>query len=147
MTTTFFLVRHAAHDRVGTVLCGRMPGVRLGEVGRAQARAPGRALRERDRRVRADEPARARAETAEPIAARLGQTVERSEALLEIDFGAWTGSPSRSSTSDPRWAAWNRPARSTARRTARRMLEAQARIVARHGAPAQACTASRRWCW
>ena len=37
MTTTFFLVRHAAHDRVGTILCGRMPGVHLGAVGKAQA--------------------------------------------------------------------------------------------------------------
>ena len=37
MTTTFFLVRHAAHDNLGAYLAGRMPGVRLGEAGLAQA--------------------------------------------------------------------------------------------------------------
>ena len=37
MTTMFFLVRHAAHELVDRVLCGRMPGVNLGEEGRAQA--------------------------------------------------------------------------------------------------------------
>ena len=37
MTTTFFLVRHAAHDNLGGYLAGRMEGVRLGPDGRAQA--------------------------------------------------------------------------------------------------------------
>ena len=37
VTTTFFLVRHAAHDNLGAYLAGRMPGVRLGEAGSAQA--------------------------------------------------------------------------------------------------------------
>ncbi|MDR6758664.1 broad specificity phosphatase PhoE [Mycoplana sp. BE70] len=38
MTTTFFLVRHAAHDNVGRFLAGRAGGVALSEPGRAQAR-------------------------------------------------------------------------------------------------------------
>ena len=37
MTTTLFLVRHASHDRLGRVLCGRMPGVGLSRDGRAEA--------------------------------------------------------------------------------------------------------------
>ena len=36
VTTTFFLVRHAAHDNVGGYLAGRLPGIRLGEAGRAK---------------------------------------------------------------------------------------------------------------
>ncbi|RUV20061.1 histidine phosphatase family protein, partial [Mesorhizobium sp. M5C.F.Ca.IN.020.32.2.1] len=35
MTTTFFLIRHAAHDNVGAYLAGRMAGVCLGDTGRA----------------------------------------------------------------------------------------------------------------
>ena len=34
-----FLVRHASHDRLGRVLCGRMPGVHLSAQGRAEAEA------------------------------------------------------------------------------------------------------------
>ena len=34
-----FLVRHARHDRLGRVLCGRMPGVSLSAEGRAEAEA------------------------------------------------------------------------------------------------------------
>src|SRR4051794_41277214 len=37
MTTTFFLLRHAAHDNLGSYLAGRTPGICLGPAGRAQA--------------------------------------------------------------------------------------------------------------
>src|SRR5690606_2894484 len=47
MTTTFFLLRHAAHDDVGSYLAGRSPNVVLGPDGRAQAlRLAGRMRRE-----------------------------------------------------------------------------------------------------
>ena len=60
VTTTFFLVRHAAHDRVGRVLCGRMPGVqpRRGRAARRRGALAERLARERDR-GRPVEPARA----------------------------------------------------------------------------------------
>ena len=38
MRTIFHLIRHAAHDRVGTVLVGRLNGVHLSLAGRAQAK-------------------------------------------------------------------------------------------------------------
>ena len=45
--TTFFLVRHAAHDRLGKVLCGRHAGVGLGKpVARQAARQAAEAARE-----------------------------------------------------------------------------------------------------
>ena len=37
MSTTFLMVRHAAHDDVGSYLAGRMEGVKLGAAGLAQA--------------------------------------------------------------------------------------------------------------
>jgi broad specificity phosphatase PhoE len=124
VTTTFLLVRHAAHDRVGAVLCGRMQGVRLSEDGRAQAQR----LAER---FAADPIASVQAmETAEPIAVRLGQAVERSDALLEIDFGAWTGTSFEELDQDPRWAAWNRARAVNRPPYGETMLEAQGRIVA-----------------
>ncbi len=129
MTTTFFLVRHAAHDRVGTVLCGRMPGVTLGAPGKEQAqRLAHRFARETVASVQTSPLERA-VETAEPIAARTGQPVEVCEAVTEIDFGSWSGVSFEVLAQSPGWAAWN-----TARFVSRppdgeTMLEAQARIV------------------
>ena len=129
MTTTFLLVRHAAHDRVGTVLCGRMQGVRLSEDGRAQARRLAERLAADPIASVQASPLERAVETAEPIAVRLGQAVERSDALLEIDFGAWTGTPFAELDQDPRWAAWN-GARPVSRPPyGETMLEAQGRIV------------------
>ncbi len=129
MTTTFHLVRHAAHDRVGTVLCGRMPGVHLGMFGKAQAeRLAERFANENVASIHTSPLERA-VETSEPIAARLGQPLEICEDIAEIDFGAWSGTSFEALAQDPRWAAWNN-ARSNSRPPyGESMLEAQARIV------------------
>jgi broad specificity phosphatase PhoE len=129
VTTTFFLVRHAAHDRVGSTLCGRLPGVALGSVGKAQAgRLSERFANENVVRILTSPLERAM-ETAEPIGARIGQPLERCEAITEIDFGAWAGMSFEALTHDSRWAAWNF-ARSVIRPPeGETMLEAQARIV------------------
>jgi probable phosphoglycerate mutase len=105
--TTAFLVRHAAHDRVGSVLCGRMPGVALGEEGRRQAaRLAERLARERIAAVHTSPVERA-AETAAPIARRLGLTPRPCAAITEIDFGAWTGLGFDALRDDPAWHRWN----------------------------------------
>ena len=129
MTTTFHLVRHAAHDRVGTVLCGRMPGVHLGTLGKAQAeRLAERFANENVTGIHTSPLERA-VETAEPIAARLGQRLEIRQDIAEIDFGAWSGTSFEALAQDPRWTAWNR-ARSNGRPPyGETMLEAQMRIV------------------
>jgi probable phosphoglycerate mutase len=128
--TTLFLVRHAAHDLVGKALCGRMPGVKLGEEGRAQAeRLAARLSRETVAAVQASPLERAR-ETAEPIARHFGVGVEVAEAVNEIDVGAWTGKPFDELRDDPRWTLWN-SARSVARAPGgETMLEVQARTLA-----------------
>ena len=129
MTTTFFLVRHAAHDRVGTILCGRMPGVHLGSLGKTQAeRLAARFVNENIAGIYTSPLERA-VETSEPIAARLGQPLEICEDIAEIDFGAWSGTSFEELAQDPRWSAWNR-ARSNSRPPyGETMLEAQMRIV------------------
>jgi broad specificity phosphatase PhoE len=129
VTTTFFLVRHAAHDRVGTMLCGRMPGVRLGETGKTQARRLSeRLVRESVACIRTSPLERA-LETAEPIAARIGEPLEICEAIGEIDFGAWTGMSFEALEQDPRWTAWNNARAVSRAPEGETMLEAQGRIV------------------
>lgn len=107
MTTTFFLLRHAAHDNVGGFLAGRSPGVRLGEDGRAQAAR----LAERMRRESFDaiyaSPRERAAETAAAIAQVAKVPVERAEALDEIDFGSWSGKDFDTLNTDPAWRRWN----------------------------------------
>jgi probable phosphoglycerate mutase len=130
VTTTFFLVRHAAHDRLGRVLCGRMAGVSLGEIGRAQAlKLAERVSRETIAAVYTSPLERAR-ETAAPIAARLGLDLQIAPEIDEIGFGDWSGLTFDELGRDPRWASWN-TARSVARPPGggETMLEAQARAV------------------
>ena len=129
MTTVFHLVRHAAHDRVGSTLCGRIPGVSLGALGREQAGRLGqRFARESIASVQSSPLERAR-ETAEPIAAGTGCSVEINEGIVEIEFGTWSGRTFAELDGDPAWTAWN-GARAFARPPGgETMLEAQSRIV------------------
>jgi broad specificity phosphatase PhoE len=107
VAATIFLVRHAAHDRVDRVLCGRMPGVGLGEAGRRQAEALARRFADAAVDAVWTSPLDRARETAEPIAGRLGLPVRTSDGLAEIDFGAWTGLPFDALRDDPRWRRWN----------------------------------------
>lgn len=114
VSATIFLVRHAAHDRVNSLLCGRMPGVALGERGRRQAAAlANRFAAEGIEAVYASPMERAQ-ETAAPIAARLGLDLRTEQGVTEIDFGAWTGRSFDSLADDQDWAFWN-AARGSAR--------------------------------
>ena len=130
MAATLFLLRHAAHDRVGSILCGRMPGVSLGETGRSQAiLLAARMARENLSAVYSSPLERAR-ETAAPIAAALHRPIECAPGMTEIDFGAWTGRSFATLEGDPAWLRWN-----TARATAgvpggETMRQAQERAVA-----------------
>jgi len=124
-----FLIRHGSHDRLGRILCGRMPGVSLSATGRAEADALARRLAGSGAGTLRASPRARTAETAAPIAAALGLPVETEPGLDEIDFGAWTGRTFDALADDPLWSAWN-----TARATARppegeSMVEAQARVT------------------
>jgi probable phosphoglycerate mutase len=129
VTTTFFLVRHAAHDRVGTILCGRMPGVVLGELGNAQARGLARRFADENIACVLTSPLERAVGTAGPIAARLGVSLTYCEDIIEIDFGTWTGKSFDALSNDAHWSAWN-SSRSTNRPPeGETMLEAQRRVV------------------
>ncbi len=129
MTTTVLLVRHASHDRLGRVLCGRMEGVSLSAAGLAEAVRLAAGLRaERPAAVYSSPAGRAR-QTAEPIAVACGLPVLVDAGLDEIEFGEWTGAAFSDLAGDPRWQAWNE------RRAANRppggesMQEVQARLA------------------
>lgn len=105
--TTFFLVRHATHALLGRVLVGRTPGVGLDDQGWAQAADLARRLAgESVTQLQSSPRDRAR-ETAEPIARRLGLSLEIEPAIDEIDFGAWGGRPFAELEAEPGWGVWN----------------------------------------
>lgn len=154
-----FLVRHASHDRLGRILCGRMPGVSLSEQGRAEAEALADAL---GRRIESEAPlltpverqegggapasgenpaAESAAirvlsspqtrtqETAAPLAHRLGTQVETADEIDEIEFGAWTGRAFADLDAEPAWATWNAERASAHPPGGESMGEAQARAL------------------
>lgn len=105
--TTIFLVRHAAHERVDRILCGRMPGVSLGETGRSQAARVAESLSGQRLAAVYSSPLERAQETAAPIAAAAGLAVETAAELNEIDVGDWTGRSFAELDPDPRWQRWN----------------------------------------
>lgn len=128
--TTFLLLRHAAHDNVGGFLAGRMPGVRLGEAGIAQARRLGERLRRERVALLYCSPRERARETADALAACGLPPPQVVEALDEVDFGAWSGSSFDKLSKDPAWRAWNER-RSLARTpNGERMIDVQGRVLA-----------------
>lgn len=106
--TLFLLLRHAAHDEVGSFLAGRMPGIVLGEAGRAQAaRFAERLKRERLTALYCSPRERTR-QTAEAIASANGLAPPRLlDELDEIDFGDWSGKTFAELDADEAWRRWN----------------------------------------
>jgi probable phosphomutase (TIGR03848 family) len=103
------LVRHGQTPTTGSVLPGRAPGLHLAEAGQAQAQAAAErigALKRIDA-VYASPLERSR-ETAAPIARARGLRVRTDRALLECDFGAWTGRPLKELQKLPEWTTVQR---------------------------------------
>ncbi|MCW2285341.1 broad specificity phosphatase PhoE [Rhodoblastus acidophilus] len=128
---TILLVRHAAHDNVGGFLAGRMPGVRLGAAGRAQAERLAKRLASEKLDAVQTSPRERTRETAEAIAraSGLGEACI-ADGLDEIDFGAWTGKTFDALDADPAWRKWNEQ-RAMARTPAGDSMEqVQARALA-----------------
>jgi broad specificity phosphatase PhoE len=107
VTTTFFLVRHAAHDNVGGFLAGRTPGIRLGGDGKAQAARLAERMKREDFTAIFASPQQRALETAAAISAVSHLPVEEASALDEIDFGAWSGQDFDALNRDPAWRRWN----------------------------------------
>lgn len=129
MTVTMLLVRHASHDRLGRVLCGRMGGVTLSEQGRREAEALGRRLAGRDLAAIYSSPLERTRETAQALAAPHGLAPEVDPDLDEVDVGAWAGRAFDELSGEPGWDLWNR-ARATARAPGgEAMADVQARVA------------------
>jgi probable phosphoglycerate mutase len=126
---TFYLIRHGAHDLLGRAMAGRMPGVHLNADGQRQAEQLAERLAAAPIRAIYSSPLERARETAAPLAARLGQPVQISEALGEIDFGDWTGHTFEELREIPRWQQFNSYRSGTRIPQGELMLEAQARIV------------------
>ncbi|MGT2478395.1 histidine phosphatase family protein [Methylobacterium oryzae CBMB20] len=137
-----FLVRHGSHDRLGRILCGRMPGVSLSAAGRAEAEAVARRLAGSGAATLLASPRERTAETASPIAAALDLTVETEPGLDEIAFGDWTGRAFDDLAADPLWGRWNTARAATRPPGGESMAEVQGRVgrvldrLAEDGAPA-----------
>ncbi|MER9118363.1 histidine phosphatase family protein [Mesorhizobium sp. M0954] len=130
MTTTFFLVRHAAHDNVGRYLAGRMAGVCLGEAGKAQAsHLADRMAREAIAAIFCS-PRERTQETANPIAlaCNAGEIAIRDE-LDEIDFGTWSGKTFEELNQDADWRVWNDQRQQARTPSGETMLDVQQRVV------------------
>ena len=130
MTTTFYLVRHAAHDNVGGFLAGRTPGIRLGVDGRAQAERLGQRMRREQFDAIHASPRERTQETAQAIVAgREPMPVHTAPELDEVDFGEWSGGTWEVLNQDQRWRNWN-SVRSLARTPGgESMLDVQWRVL------------------
>lgn len=127
--TTFLLIRHATNDFVDKALAGRLSGVHLNEEGRRQAEI----LAERLQHVTIDSiyssPLERALQTAEPLARRMGLTIQLREKLLEIETAEWTGKTFDALAGDPQWKRFNSLRSATRCRGGEHMLEVQLRIV------------------
>ena len=124
------LVRHGSHDRLNRILCGRMPGVSLGEQGRREAEALAPALAGFGASALLSSPRTRTLETARPMAKALGLAISEEPGLDEIDFGDWTGRPFAELAADPLWQAWNAHRANNRPPRGESMGEAQARALA-----------------
>jgi probable phosphoglycerate mutase len=106
-----------------------MPGLRLTDTGTRLAEAlAARLAGEAIEAVEAS-PLERTMDTAARIAAAAGCRVEPAEALIEIDFGDWTGRSFDELADDPDWHFWNARRGAACCPGGERMADVQARFV------------------
>jgi probable phosphoglycerate mutase len=127
--TVVHLVRHAAHGVLDHVLAGRMAGVHLGDAGRTQAERLAGRLAGMPVTAIQSSPLERTLETADVIGCRLGLAVEPVDALLEIDFGDWSGRRFEELEPSEHWRRWNHFRSGTRPPGGETIWEAQARIL------------------
>lgn len=102
--TVVHVLRHGEVYNPQKILYGRLPGYRLSELGVQMAKAAAEALADRDIGYVVASPLERAQETAEPIAAQFGLSVEVDERLIESGnwFEGKRVSPGDGSFRDPR---------------------------------------------
>lgn len=126
---TLFLLRHGAHDQVHEALCGRTKGVTLGAKGRGQAEALARRLSAMSLAAVYSSPIERTRETAAAVARPHGVEVRVEDALIELDFGDWTGKRFSDLDGRPDWRRWNEDRGRARAPDGESMLEAQTRMA------------------
>jgi broad specificity phosphatase PhoE len=128
MAKTIHLVRHGHHALLGAVLCGRMPGVALDELGRRQMEIGAVGIRPVPTAVQSSPQQRA-VQSASILARQLGLAIEIVAAVDEIDVGDWTGRSFDDLEGDPTWHRWNGRRGSNRPPNGESMLDLQQRVV------------------
>jgi len=128
--TTVLLIRHAHTAALGRYLSGRAAGVALSATGRAQADRLGQTLAGCPLTAIYTSPLQRAVQTATAIARYQAAPVRRSNALLEIDFGVWTGKTFIELEPDPAWQRFNTSRSSASIPGGESPSAVQARIVA-----------------
>jgi broad specificity phosphatase PhoE len=129
MTARVLLVRHASHDLLGRVLCGRQQGVGLSHAGLADAERLGELLCHEHPDAVYTSPQQRAQQTASPIAQACGHLPQNIDALDEIDFGIWTGRSFDQLAQDAAWQAWNADRLHHRPPAGESMLDVQARLA------------------
>ena len=129
MAAELFLIRHGSNDWLGRALAGREPGVGLNEEGRAQAEKVARRLEGEEIGAIYSSPLERAMQTAEPLSARLGKSVETCDELSEIDLGRWSGMALDALKSDRLWLRYCDSRSDTAPLGGELSAEVQARMV------------------
>ena len=105
--TTFALIRHASHARLGHGIVGRLPGVRLSPSGRREAEALAQRLEGWPIQALYSSPLERARATATAIAEGLRLEVQIADELNEIDFGEWTDRTLADLRDMPAWRQFN----------------------------------------
>jgi probable phosphoglycerate mutase len=127
--TTFYLIRHASNDMLAKGIAGRTPGLSLNREGQREAEKLATRLARKGIQLIFSSPMERAVETAVPLAKRLGLDIQLSDALNEIDFGAWTQQTFEQLAERPGWQRWNSFRSAGRAPNGETMLEAQTRIV------------------
>lgn len=104
LSTTVLLIRHGENAWTQShKLAGRTPGVHLSEYGQQQAEALGRRLANAKLSAIYASPLERTMETAQAIAQHHQLEIETRPALLEVDYGAWTGETIKKLSKEKSW--------------------------------------------
>jgi len=104
---TFFLVRHATAEGTGKILTGRKPGMHLTKEGAQQAAKLAHQFSQFSVQHIFSSPLERARETATAIGKAVGLPVQISDALMEIEFGDWTGRLIPELEPLDHWKQWN----------------------------------------